>query len=187
MVRALLSNDKGVIMRKAVKLGDIGTEHDGYHPTKVIAGSPDVFIDGKPAARVGDALEPHDKPNSPKHSRAIATGSSTVFINGKPAALTGGRVNCGGITIGTGTVNIDDQTGSMPVASIKEFFDEQVELVDTAGSPIEGYPFYAETVEGNIYKGRTSSTGQTCRMPTSQPEFIDILWGDEALAKGGDF
>lgn len=106
-------------MRKAVKLGDIGTEHDGYHPTKVIVGSPDVFIDGKPAARVGDALEPHDKPSSSKHNRAIATGSSTVFINGKPAALTGGKVDCGGVTIGTGTVNIDDEVGNAGGVVIK--------------------------------------------------------------------
>ncbi|MEZ6854775.1 type VI secretion system PAAR protein [Halodesulfovibrio aestuarii] len=94
---------------KAVKVGDIGTEHDGFHPTKVTAGSGDVFIDGQPAARVGDPLEPHDKPNNPKHGRTIATGSSTVFINGKPAALTGGKISCGGVTIGSGTVNIGDQ------------------------------------------------------------------------------
>lgn len=93
---------------KAVKVGDIGTEHDGFHPTKVTAGSPDVFIDGMPAARVGDPLEPHDKPKHPKHARAIASGSSTVFINGKPAALTGGSISCGGVTIGSGTVNIGD-------------------------------------------------------------------------------
>lgn len=93
---------------KAVKVGDIGTEHDGFHPTKVIAGSSDVFIDGKPAARVGDPLEPHDKPNHSKHARAIESGSSTVFINGKPAALTGGAISCGGVTIGSGTVNIGD-------------------------------------------------------------------------------
>ena len=39
---------------KAAKLNDIGTDHDGYHPTKVTAGSPDVFIDGLPAAHAGD-------------------------------------------------------------------------------------------------------------------------------------
>jgi hypothetical protein len=63
---------------KAVKVGDIGTEHDGFHPTKVTAGSGDVFIDGVPAARVGDPLEPHDKPKHPKHGRTI--GSGTVNI-----------------------------------------------------------------------------------------------------------
>ena len=91
---------------KAVKVGDIGTEHDGYPETKVTEGSPDVFIDGKPAARVGDPLEPHDKPGAPEHGRVIISGSSSVFINGRPAALTNGEISCGGVTIGSGTVNI---------------------------------------------------------------------------------
>lgn len=47
-------------MAKAVKVGDQGTEHDGFPPTCVIAGSPTVNFDGSPAARVGDPLEPHD-------------------------------------------------------------------------------------------------------------------------------
>lgn len=95
--------------KSAAKVGDIGTDHDGFHPTAITAGSPDIFIDGIPAARVGDPLAPHDKPNNPPHPRKIASGSSTVFINGMPAALTGGAVDCGGVIIGSGTVVIGDQ------------------------------------------------------------------------------
>lgn len=40
-------------MGNAAKVGDIGTDHDGFPPTKILSGSPDVFIDGIPAARVG--------------------------------------------------------------------------------------------------------------------------------------
>lgn len=95
--------------KNAAKVGDIGTDHDGFHPTAIISGSPDVFIDGIPAARVGDPLAPHDKPNNPPHPRSIASGSSTVFINGKPLAITGGSVDCGGVIIGSGTVIVGDQ------------------------------------------------------------------------------
>ncbi|EOF6284799.1 PAAR domain-containing protein, partial [Salmonella enterica] len=49
-------------------------------------GSPTVSIDGLPAARQGDPLTPHSKPEHPPHPRKIAGGSSTVFIDGKPAA-----------------------------------------------------------------------------------------------------
>jgi uncharacterized Zn-binding protein involved in type VI secretion len=105
---------------KAVKVGDIGTEHDGFHPTKVTAGSGDVFIDGVPAARVGDPLEPHDKPKNPPHGRVIATGSSTVFINGRPAGITGGAISCGGVTIGSGTVNIGDVAPPEVPLSVRE-------------------------------------------------------------------
>ena len=42
-------------MSKAiVLLGDLGSDHEGFPPTPVIAGSPDVLIDGKPVARWGD-------------------------------------------------------------------------------------------------------------------------------------
>ena len=147
-------------MSKAVKLGDIGTDHDGFPPTKVIAGSPDVFFDGKPAARVGDPLEPHDKPKNPKHSRAIATGSSTVFVNGKPAALTGGKVSCGGITVGSGTVNISDQTsGARVVPPVVEPFNIQLAIKDKAGTPIPNYHFIAELEDGSAIEGVTDSDG----------------------------
>lgn len=99
-------------MAKAVKVGDTGTAHDGFPPTPVTSGSPDVKFDGVPAARVGDPLAPHSKPKHPPHGRTIASGSSTVFINGKPAAITGGAISCGGVTIGGGTVNIGDAPGS---------------------------------------------------------------------------
>lgn len=106
--------------RKAAKIGDIGTDHDGFHPTAIIEGSSDVFIDGIPAARVGDALAPHDKPKNPLHPRAIASGSSTVFINGKPAALTGSAVDCGGVIIGSGTVVIGDQAPAARSAPVPQ-------------------------------------------------------------------
>nr|WP_042048276.1 type VI secretion system PAAR protein [Aeromonas simiae] len=106
--------------RKAAKVGDIGTDHDGFHPTAIIEGSSDVFIDGIPAARVGDALAPHDKPKNPPHPRSIASGSSTVFINGKPAALTGSAVDCGGVIIGSGTVVIGDQASAARAAPVPQ-------------------------------------------------------------------
>lgn len=86
-----------------VLLGDIGTDHDGFHPSAVIAASPDVFLDNKPVARQGDALEPHDKPNNPPHPRSIAAGVGSVLVNGKPIAVTGKPVDCGGVVIGSGS------------------------------------------------------------------------------------
>lgn len=93
-------------MPKAARIGDIGTDHSGYPPTPITAGSSTVKIDGIPAARQGDPLAPHSKPKHPPHGRSIAGGSSTVFIDGKPAARTGDAVSCGGVVVGGGTVNI---------------------------------------------------------------------------------
>ncbi|MEZ6852997.1 type VI secretion system PAAR protein [Halodesulfovibrio aestuarii] len=146
---------------KAVKVNDIGTEHDGFHPTKVTAGSPDVFIDGLPAGRVGDPLEPHDKPNHPKHGRAIATGSSTVFINGKPAALTGGKVSCGGVTIGSGTVNIGDEPTSGTVSKLLPVFNRKFILKDSAGEPVADSGYKLVTDAGNVVSGQSNADGST--------------------------
>lgn len=93
-------------MGNGIVVGDIGTEHDGFPPTPVTAGSGTVKFDGIPAARQGDPLEPHDKPKNPAHDRAIAAGSSTVKIDGKPAARSGDAVSCGGVLQGGSSVKI---------------------------------------------------------------------------------
>lgn len=107
--RILKLNGRASMSKKAATIGDIGTDHDGFPPTPIITGSPDIIIDNKPAARVGDSLAPHSKPGSSPHPRTISTGSSTVFFNGKPAALTGSGIDCGGVIIGGGSVIIGDQ------------------------------------------------------------------------------
>lgn len=97
--------------RKLVLAGDIGTDHDGFPPTVVTAGSPTVLIDGKPVARLGDPLAPHDKPKHSTHPRSIAEGSGTILIDGKPAALTGHAVSCGGVVNG-GASAVGGDTGA---------------------------------------------------------------------------
>ncbi len=95
--------------KPAGRLGDIGSEHNGFPPTPVISGSPDVSINGKPAARVGDALAPHSKPKNGSHGRALAAGANSVLINGKPAARMGSAISCGGTLInGSNDVSIGD-------------------------------------------------------------------------------
>ncbi|WP_336933845.1 PAAR domain-containing protein [Vibrio cholerae] len=58
-------------MPGAARLGDIGSEHDCFPPTPIIAGSGDVFIDGKPAVRQGDAID---------CGGTIASASANVLI-----------------------------------------------------------------------------------------------------------
>lgn len=50
----------------------------------VIAGSPDIFINGLPAARLGDPVR-----GTCGHIGAIVSGSNSVFSNGLPAASIG--------------------------------------------------------------------------------------------------
>ncbi len=65
----------------------------------IISGSPNVFINGLPAARVGDPLTCVGPPD------VIANGSTGVFINGLPAARIGDLTAHGGVIIG-GSPNV---------------------------------------------------------------------------------
>lgn len=89
----------------AARVGDLDSGHSPYPPTPVISGSPDVLINGRPAARLGDSLAPHHS-----GTRVIVEGSRSVQINGRPAARRTDAINCGGrIAVGAISVVIGDQ------------------------------------------------------------------------------
>ncbi|ENM5763206.1 PAAR domain-containing protein [Vibrio mimicus] len=106
-------------MPSAARLGDSGGGHGCFPATPIIAGSGDVSINGKPAARKGDAVLLHACPCPYKphgvHGRSISAGSSTVSINGKPAARVGDAIDCGGsVASGSGNVFIGDTPYQSP-------------------------------------------------------------------------
>ncbi|MDF8330901.1 type VI secretion system PAAR protein [Aeromonas salmonicida] len=162
--------------KHAAKVGNIGTDHEGFYPTPITAGSPDVFIDGIPAARVGDPLAPHDKPNHPPHPRKIASGSSTVLVNGKPLAITGGAVDCGGVIIGSGTVIVGDIAPPfVPPLDIKGLFDEGFVIRnEVTGEPLSNVEYRIIRANGNVEYGKTDETGHTHIVSAFEEETISI-------------
>lgn len=82
--------------------------HPGTGP--IVTGSPDVFTNGKPQARLGD-LGIHAACCGPNNFQ-IAKGSPTVYVNGKPAARMQDKAkHCGGdgnLIEGSPDVLIDD-------------------------------------------------------------------------------
>lgn len=103
MPKAARLNDKGKCMADAH--GCPACPHSVQGP--IIAASGDVFINKKPAARVGDTGV-HAVCCGP-NTFEIKMGSSTVFINGKKAARKGDMTkHCGGIgSIDTGSDNVN--------------------------------------------------------------------------------
>lgn len=100
-------------MPKAARMGDSCAGHGCFPSTPITAGSGDVSINGRPAARKGDTVLLHacPCPNMPHgvHGRAISAGSASVSINGKAAARCGDAIGCGGsIAAGSGNVFIGD-------------------------------------------------------------------------------
>ena len=76
--------------RPTARLGDQGVPHcSGY---VIATGSPNVFVNNKPMAAVGDKSSPHTLPAKPvclPHVASIIAGSGSVFVNGRPVARVG--------------------------------------------------------------------------------------------------
>ena len=92
-------------MPPATRRGDMDTGHDACPPRGLSGHSPNVFINGRGAGRVGDAYPAHGCPAHPPHSGVIASGSSTVYINGRQAGRIGDLVSCGG-SVAQGSPNV---------------------------------------------------------------------------------
>lgn len=86
------------------RLGDEGSGHGCYGARPNSAASGDVFVNGIPVHRQGDAWESHCC-GPVCHGGALAAGSSTVFANGKQLARIGDPVDCGS-TAATGSSNV---------------------------------------------------------------------------------
>lgn len=82
-------------MPQAARVGD-----EISHGGNIVAGSPNVFINGPASARVGDAVlcDIHG-------SQTVASGSTTVFVNGPAKARVGDSISCGA-TIVTGSPDV---------------------------------------------------------------------------------
>ena len=101
-----LTHGGGTMAKPAARKGDLHScpkvehlkAHDGG---PIVEGSPDVFIGGQPAARVGDRVQCNGA------NDFIIEGEPSVLINGKPAARLGDKTAHGGIIIsGCATVLI---------------------------------------------------------------------------------
>lgn len=82
--------------RAAVRQGDLCSGHDDYPPRPAVGGSPNVFINGRPAIRVGDKWAVHCG-HKDCHESVQATGSPKVFANGIALARIGDAVACGSV------------------------------------------------------------------------------------------
>lgn len=83
-------------MAAVATLGDICTGHGCWPPRAGISASSNVFINGKPAHKVGDPWNVHCCDGS-CHAGVVASGSKGVYINGSPVARIGDSISCGSL------------------------------------------------------------------------------------------
>lgn len=94
-------------MPPAARKGDPGFIH--CSPYDIASGSPNVFINNRPAARIGDKSSLHLKPAAKiciPHTASITQGAATVRINGRPAARKGSSL-AGCTRVNGGSPNVE--------------------------------------------------------------------------------
>lgn len=94
-------------MPAVVRLGDNSTGHPHCYPARPsTSGSPNVFINGRAAHRLGDSWAVHGAcPDHSPHGGAASSGSTTVFVNGQPLCRVGDAISCGD-TMASGSPNV---------------------------------------------------------------------------------
>lgn len=96
-------------MPAVLRLGGPCTGHSCFPSRPNIEGSPNVYVNRKPAHRQGDAYDihccTHPRVIHGCHSSVLAGGSSSVYVNGKPLGRVGDSVACGG-SGGGGSSNV---------------------------------------------------------------------------------
>ncbi|PNY78755.1 PAAR domain-containing protein [Pseudomonas fluorescens] len=149
----------------------------GHGTNPIGAGSSDVFFDGLPAARQGDASE--------CGGALVGDLATTVFINGKPAATVGSISSHGNkVTSGSGTVIIGNSYTPAPFVAplplILPGFDEQFVLTDKSGTPIASRRYLLIRENGLQEEGVTSDVGLTHRVAGhASAEKVDIYVASE--------
>lgn len=82
----------------ATRQGDISSGHGAWAPRPADQASPDVYTEGMPNIREGDAWTTHCV-GPACHQGAVSQGSSTVIINGSGAVRLGDKIDCGGTVL----------------------------------------------------------------------------------------
>lgn len=155
---------------------------NGSHGGTIIDGSSKIKANNRPIALVGSTY------NCPIHGpNPILTGAQSIFGNDFLVAHVGSKTACGAvITSGSPDVfiGVPENYETKYEENINKEYDEQIVAIDNiTGCPISYYPFFIETNEGAIYKGRTDNNGKTPRIKTNSSQTVTVYWGEEAVLK----
>ena len=146
----------------------------GHGTNPIAAGSGDVFFDGLPAARQGDA--------SACGGALVGDLATTVLINGKPAATVGSVGSHGNkVTAGSGTVIIGNSHSPapfvppLPVEIQWPFNEHYIINCQDSGKPLAGVAYSFKTASGKIITGVTGVDGKTQKISSSEAESYELI------------
>ncbi|AAO58852.1 MULTISPECIES: PAAR domain-containing protein [Pseudomonas syringae group] len=146
----------------------------GHGTNPIVAGSSNVFFDGLPAARQGDASA---------CGGAMSGGlATTVLINGKPAATVDSVGTHGNRVIaGSGTVIIGNShtpapfVAPLPVEIQWPFDEHYIISCQDSGKPLAGIAYSFKTASGKAVSGITGTDGRTQKLSSSEAEAYEFI------------
>ncbi|MEO3723911.1 PAAR domain-containing protein [Pseudomonas syringae] len=146
----------------------------GHGTNPIAAGSGDVFFDGLPAAREGDA--------SACGGAMVGGLATTVKINGK-SAVTVDSVGSHGnkVTAGSGTVIIGNSHSPapfvppLPVEIQWPFSQHFVVRNPRTGAPVADRPYTLRTASGKEVRGVTDAQGRTRPIASHLAESVTLI------------
>lgn len=146
-----------------------------------VAGSPDTFINGMQALRVGDPGTHSSCCGS--NSWRAAQGAPGVFINDIPVHRVGdSTTHCGGtgvLIVGSPNVIIGNMGGGAAVSygsvAAAQQFEAGFELrLDGSGDLAVGVPYRLTLPDGRVQEGVTNERGRTAVVETDSPGTVVI-------------
>lgn len=146
----------------------------GHATNPIAAGSGDVFFDGLPAARQGDA--------SACGGAMVGGLAMTVLINGKAAATVDSVGTHGNkVVAGSGTVIIGNSHSAVPFVAplpveIQWPFNEHFVInCQETGKPLAGVEYTLKTASGKIVNGVTGMDGKTQTVFSATAEAVELI------------
>ncbi|VXC73653.1 YD repeat-/RHS repeat-containing protein [Enterobacterales bacterium 8AC] len=143
----------------------------GENKGNIVKGSPNVYFEGKPVARVGDPIACSDHPGPPP---VIAEGAKTVYANGKQIARLGHRTTCDA-NINSAAATIVETKETAQVFKVKDSRSSALRWVTIVAS-------YLPIPRGkkNSSKPKTSVEAEGCsnNKCTKPGEPVDAATGD---------
>lgn len=151
----------------------------------IIAGSPNVYTNNAPTARVGDAIAGHGK--GPHAGPTMAAGSGNVFTNNIPTSRQGDAATCGHLASGSGDVFAGDDV-DQDIPSVRVVVDADEQDVTDPGT---GAAVFQAAVDSGVISQREATinayepTGKTDTEPAKPTAPLSKDCGDiEAVFTG---
>ncbi len=140
-------------------------------PHRIVSAASTTFVDGVPAARVGDRSS---------CGASIVTGLDWYTIEGAAPAIHGSQTSCGGTVIAASSAVTGQPSGGASASSLPGIqpprYNRRVVLRDEYGSPLANQLYRLVLKSGETNEGKTNAEGEADLMDSElAAKVVDVL------------